>query len=160
MRLVQVESAAEMAAAVKANVAGADYFFGVAAVADYTPAASSGRKLKRSAEPMQLQLKPTEDILACVAALPGAPFCVGFAAESEDLARYAQEKRARKKIPMIVANLVQDAVGGDESEATIYDDAGAHPVARAAKARIARAIVAHAIGLHERPARAPLKQVS
>ncbi len=160
VRLVQVESAAEMAAAVKANVAGADYFFGVAAVADYTPVAASGRKLKRSAEPMQLQLKPTEDILAGVAALPGAPFCVGFAAESEDLARYAQEKRARKKIPMIVANLVQDAVGGDESEATIYDDAGAHPVARAAKARIARAIVAHAIGLHERPARAALKQVS
>ncbi len=161
--LLRVVSAAEMADAVKAHVAGADYFFGVAAVADYTPVAASGRKLKKSAEGMELRLKPTEDILAYVAALPGGPFCVGFAAESEDIARYAQEKRVRKKIPMIVANLVQDAVGRDENEVTIYDDAGAHPVARAAKSRIAQAIVMHAIRLREtppRPARAPLKQVS
>lgn len=162
-RCVQVVSAAEMADAVRAHIAGADYFFGVAAVADYAPVAASGRKLKKAGEPMELKLRPTEDILAYVAALPGGPFCVGFAAESEDVARYAQEKRARKKIPMIVANLVQDAVGNDESEVTIYDDAGAHPVARAAKSRIAREIVMHAVLLRgERPrsTRPPLKRVS
>ena len=120
---VYVTSAAEMANAVKAHVAGADFFFSVAAVADYTPVATSNRKLKKSAEPMELKLKPTEDILAYVAALPDAPFCVGFAAESENLADYAQAKRARKKIPMIVANLVQHTIGKEENEVTIYDDA-------------------------------------
>ena len=120
---VYVTSAAEMFNAVKANLPGADYFFSVAAVADYTPVAASNRKLKKSSEPMELKLKPTEDILAYVAQLPNAPFCVGFAAESENLADYAQAKRARKKIPMIVANLVQHTIGKEENEVTIYDDA-------------------------------------
>ena len=159
---VYVTSAAEMMNAVKANLADADFFFSVAAVADYTPVAKSARKIKKSAQGMEIQLKPTEDILGYVAALPGAPFCVGFAAESEDVARYAQEKRARKKIPMIVANLVQDAVGRDENEVTIYDDEGAHALARAPKSRIAREIVAHALALAERRSKVTshLKQVS
>jgi phosphopantothenoylcysteine decarboxylase/phosphopantothenate--cysteine ligase len=160
---VYVTSAAEMANAVKAHVAGADYFFSVAAVADYTPVAASNRKLKKTAEPMELRLKPTEDILAYVAALAEGPFCVGFAAESEDLAAYAQAKRTRKKIPMIVANLVQHTVGKEENEVTIYDDHGEHPLARAPKSRIAHGIVAHAIALRDARAAAtvtPLKQVS
>src|SRR6186713_2061930 len=89
VHFVYVTSAAEMANAVKAHVGGTDFFFSVAAVADYTPVVASNRKLKKSAEPMELKLKPTEDILAHVAALPEPPFCVGFAAESEDLAQYA-----------------------------------------------------------------------
>jgi len=161
---VYVTSAAEMLNAVKAHLAGSDFFFGVAAVADYTPVAAASRKLKKSTEGMELKLKPTEDILAYVAGLANGPFCVGFAAESEDIARYAQEKRARKKIPMIVANLVQHAVGKDENEVTIYDDDGAHALARAPKSRIAHAIVAHAIALAERRSKVasvtPLKQVS
>ena len=160
---VYVTSAAEMMNAVKAHVAGADYFFGVAAVADYTPVTTSGRKLKKSAEPMEIKLKPTEDILAYVAALANGPFCVGFAAESENLAEYAQAKRARKKIPMIVANLVQHSVGKEENEVTIYDDAGAHALARAPKSKIAHGIVDHALRLRaERPQAAtvtPIKQV-
>jgi phosphopantothenoylcysteine decarboxylase/phosphopantothenate--cysteine ligase len=161
---VYVTSAAEMFNAVKANVDDSDFFFSVAAVADYTPVAASSRKLKKSAEGMQIQLKPTEDILAHVAAMKDGPFCVGFAAESEDVARYAQEKRVRKKIPMIVANLVQHAVGKDENEVTIYDDDGEHALARAPKSRIAHQIVAHALDLAERGGEAasitPLKQVS
>ena len=98
---------------------------------------------------MEIRVKPTEDILAYVAALPNGPFCVGFAAESEDLAQYAQAKRVRKKIPMIVANLVQHAVGKDENEVTIYDDDGAHALARAPKSRIAHGIVAHALRLRQ-----------
>ncbi len=155
---VYVTSAAEMANAVKAHVAGCDFFFGVAAVADYTPVATSGRKLKKSSEPLNLELRPTEDILAHVATLPGGPFCVGFAAESENLADYAQAKRARKGIPMIVANLVQQAIGRDENEVTIYDDQGAHRLARAPKARVARDILAHALALEA--ARRALRQVS
>ena len=160
---VYVTSAAEMANAVKAHVAGSDYFFAVAAVADYTPVSASTRKLKKTSEPMELRLKPTEDILAYVAALPNGPFCVGFAAESENLAEYSQAKRARKKIPMIVANLVQHTIGKDENEVTIYDDHGAHALARAPKSRIAHGIVAHALALRESQPQAnvtPLQQVS
>jgi phosphopantothenoylcysteine decarboxylase / phosphopantothenate---cysteine ligase len=161
---VYVTSAAEMATAVKAQVADADYFFGVAAVADYTPVAVSRSKLKKTVEPMELKLKPTEDILAYVAALPDAPFCVGFAAESENLAQYAQAKRVRKKIPMIVANLVQHTIGKEENEVTIYDDHGSHALARAPKSRIACAIIAHAIELNAERRQAatitPIKQVS
>lgn len=161
---VYVTTAAEMMNAVKAHVAGSDYFFSVAAVADYTPVAASSRKIKKSAEPMEIKLKPTEDILAYVAGLKDGPFCVGFAAETENLADYAQAKRARKKIPMIVANLLQHTVGKEENEVTIYDDAGAHTLARAPKSRIAHGIVSHALALREagRPQAnvTPLKQVS
>ena len=161
---VYVTSAAEMFNAVKAHVEDSDYFFSVAAVADYTPVVPSSRKLKKSAEGMEIRLKPTEDILAYVAGLADGPFCVGFAAESEDVSRYAQEKRVRKKIPMIVANLVQHAVGRDENEVTIYDDDGEHALARAPKSKIARQIVAHALDLAARRAKGasvtPLERVS
>ena len=160
---VFVTSAAEMLNAVAAHAGGADLFFSVAAVADYTPEAPASRKLKKSGEPMELKLKPTVDILAQVARMPGGPFCVGFAAESENLAEYAQAKRKRKDIPMIVANLVQHTIGREENEVTIYDDAGAHPLARAPKSRIAHAIVEHALALHEARRGAtvtPIKQAS
>jgi phosphopantothenoylcysteine decarboxylase/phosphopantothenate--cysteine ligase len=160
---VYVTSAAEMFNAVKAHVAGMDYFFGVAAVADYTPVAASTRKIKKTAEPMEIKLRPTEDILAYVAGLKDGPFCVGFAAETENLAEYAQAKRARKKIPMIVANLLQHTIGKEENEVTIYDDEGAHALARAPKSRIAHGIVSHAFKLREARQQAnvtPLKQVS
>lgn len=161
---VYVTSAAEMLNAVNAHAASADLFFSVAAVADYTPEAPSGRKLKKSGEPLEIKLKPTVDILAQVAKIPGGPFCVGFAAESENLAEYAQAKRKRKNIPMIVANLVQHAIGREENEVTIYDDAGAHPLARAPKSRIAHAILEHALRLYDaqRPGATvtPIKQVS
>jgi phosphopantothenoylcysteine decarboxylase/phosphopantothenate--cysteine ligase len=161
---VYVTSAAEMFSAVKAHLAGTDFFFGVAAVADYTPVQRLNRKLKKSADAMELKLKPTEDILAYVAGLQGGPFCVGFAAESENLADYAQAKRIKKKIPMIVANLVQHAIGKEENEVTIYDDAGSHSLARAPKSSIAHGILAHALRLQQ--ARSPggnvtpIKQVS
>ena len=146
---VYVTTAAEMLNAVKAHLPGTDLFFGVAAVADYTPVATVSRKLKKNDQPLELQLKPTEDILAHVAALDDPPFCVGFAAETENLADYAQAKRRRKNIPMIVANLLQNTIGQDENEVTIYDDAGAHTLPRAAKSRVAQSIVAHAVDLME-----------
>jgi phosphopantothenoylcysteine decarboxylase/phosphopantothenate--cysteine ligase len=160
---VYVTTAAEMMNAVKAHVAGSDYFFSVAAVADYTPVAKLKHKLKKTNEGMEVKLKPTEDILAHVAAMADGPFCVGFAAESENLAEFAQTKRAKKKIPMIVANLVQHTIGKEENEVTIYDDNGAHALARAPKSRIARGIVEHAIALRDSKPRGtnvtPIKQV-
>lgn len=146
-RVLRVTSAAQMWKAVQEHLSGTDLFFSVAAVADYAPPTVSSRKIKKSAAAMTLALEPTVDILGQVASMPHAPFCVGFAAESENLADYAQAKRTKKKIPMIVANLVQSAVGADENEVTIYDDAGAHAVPKAAKARVAAAVVDHAVRL-------------
>jgi phosphopantothenoylcysteine decarboxylase/phosphopantothenate--cysteine ligase len=78
-----------------------------------------------------------------VAARPKPPFCVGFAAESEHLAEHARAKRAKKKIPLLAANLVQDALGGDESAITLFDDRGEHPLGRGPKIDLARKLVAH-----------------
>jgi phosphopantothenoylcysteine decarboxylase/phosphopantothenate--cysteine ligase len=99
VKRIDVTSAAQMAAAVDANLAGVDAFVAVAAVADYTPETSAAAKIKKSAAPLSITLKPTVDILATVAARPGAPYCVGFAAETNDVERNADEKRRRKKLP-------------------------------------------------------------
>ena len=67
------------------------------------------------------------NLLGYVAALPHAPFCVGFAAESHDVERYAEEKRRRKRLPLLIANRAQDALGSDANEVILLDDAGAGP---------------------------------
>ncbi|NDP42607.1 MAG: bifunctional phosphopantothenoylcysteine decarboxylase/phosphopantothenate--cysteine ligase CoaBC [Aromatoleum sp.] len=139
---IDVQSAAEMAKAVDAHLAGADVFVAVAAVADYTPTAVSTKKIKKHDAPMTLTLEPTVDILASVATRPDAPYCVGFAAESHDVERHAEEKRRRKKLPLIVANRAQDALGSDHNEVTLFDDAGAHPLPRLTKLTLARRLVA------------------
>lgn len=144
---VGVTSALEMRDAVFAALPGADVFIGVAAVADYRPLASAEHKLKKSADTLNIALTPNPDILAEVAARADAPFCVGFAAESRDLDAYAEGKRRNKRLPMLVGNLVSDGMGGDENTVILYDDAGRHPLPRAAKAEVARGIVAHLAGL-------------
>ena len=138
---VDVESAAEMLAAVLAHVGAADIFIAVAAVADYTPTAVADEKMKKRDAPLSIELKPTVDILGTVAARPDAPFCVGFAAESHDVDRHADEKRRRKGLPLIVANRAQDALGRADNEVTLLDDAGAHPLPRMDKLDLARRLV-------------------
>ncbi len=138
---IDVRSAAEMTDAVLAKVDNADIFIGVAAVGDYTPKAPQARKIKKSNEPLTLALQPTVDILATVAALPNAPFCVGFAAESHDVLTLAEEKRRRKKLPLLIANRAQDAMGGDTNEATLLDDEGAHPLPKMEKLELARQLI-------------------
>lgn len=139
---LDVRSARDMAAAVDAHVADCDIFVGVAAVADYTPAAPHTKKLKKTDRALTLSLKPTADILAQVAARPKAPFCVGFAAETNDVDENAEAKRRRKKVPLLVANRVQDTMGQDENEVTLLDDSGAHPLPRMGKLTLARRLVA------------------
>lgn len=139
---VDVKSAADMAEAVLARVDFCDIFIGVAAVADYTPAEKSESKLKKKDEALTLSLKPTVDILATVAARGRAPFCVGFAAESQDVENLGEEKRRHKKLPLLIANRAQDALGSDENEVTLLDDAGAHPLPRMNKLALARRLVA------------------
>ncbi len=139
---VDVKSAAQMAEAVGQRVAGADVFIGVAAVADYTPAAPQTRKIKKSKDALTLKLVPTTDILAEVAARKKPPFCVGFAAESHDVEELGEAKRRRKKLPLLIANRAQDALGADDNEVTLLDDRGAHPLPRMDKLALARTLVA------------------
>jgi phosphopantothenoylcysteine decarboxylase/phosphopantothenate--cysteine ligase len=138
---IDVTSAAQMADAVLARVAECDVFIAVAAVADYTPERSHAQKVKKSADDLTLTLKPTVDILATVASRPGAPYCVGFAAESQDVERLGEEKRKRKKLPLLIANRAQDALGSNHNQVTLLDDAGAHPLPRMGKLELARRLV-------------------
>ncbi len=146
--VIQVKSASQMLDAVNGVLAGVDLFFAVAAVSDYTPADPKAQKMKKTAANMPLTLAPTVDILASVAARPNAPFCVGFAAESENIVEYASKKRQNKRIPMIVANDANLAIGSDDNAVTIIDASGEYPLARAGKAEIAQKIVAHATKLY------------
>jgi len=138
-----VTTANEMFEAVMSRVAGVDVFIAVAAVADYRPAETGQQKLKKSEQPLTLNLLPNKDILAGVAALPKAPFCVGFAAETEKLLEHAEAKRQKKKLPMLVANLAQDTLGSNEAELIVLDNAGQHPLPKADKLAQARRIIAH-----------------
>ena len=139
---VDVKSAADMAAAVDAKVDAAQIFIAVAAVADYTPAAVQASKVKKSGQPTTLALKPTVDILAAVAARPKPPFCVGFAAETDDIVKNAEAKRRSKRVPLLIANRAQDAMGSDQNEVTLIDERGSHPLPRMDKLALARRLVA------------------
>jgi phosphopantothenoylcysteine decarboxylase/phosphopantothenate--cysteine ligase len=97
--------------------------------------------MKKSDAPLTITLKPTTDILGNVAARADAPYCVGFAAETDDVDRNADEKRRRKKLPLIIANRAQDAFGHDDNEVTLFDDAGAHRLPRMDKLALARRLV-------------------
>lgn len=147
VRRVNVRTAEEMFEAVKGAVKSCDVFISVAAVADYRVKNRSTQKIKKGNGGMSLELEENPDILAWVAALPRPPFCVGFAAESENLAQYAAEKRAKKRIPLIAANLAQDAIGADENAITLYDDDGEHPLGRGPKVQLARRLISHVAGM-------------
>jgi len=144
---IDVRTARQMHESVMARLAApgerTDVFVSVAAVADWRVANASASKLKKGddGQPPQLQFAQNPDILAGVAAMPGAPFCVGFAAESEDLERNGQEKRARKGVPLLVANIGHETFGQDDNELLLIDATGSHRVARASKQALAARLV-------------------
>ncbi len=140
---INVESALQMHAAVMQQVAACDIFIAVAAVADYRIAQPSEQKIKKSNQSLTLELVPNPDILADVARLPQPPFCVGFAAESHNLHDYARQKRHSKRIPLLVGNIAQNAIGSDDNELILFDDHGEHPLPKADKLTLARQIVQH-----------------
>ncbi len=142
VRRVDVQSAVEMRAAVLRELP-SDVFIAVAAVADYRVDAAATQKLKKSDAGLTLRLVANPDILAEVAALPGAPFCVGFAAETERLAEHAEAKRIRKNLPQLVGNLAQDTLGKESAELVLFDDRGRHPLPRADKLTQARQLIRH-----------------
>ena len=138
---VDVISATQMFEAVKQHLPGCDIFIGVAAVADYRVAQPAKMKIKRNSDNLTLELIPNPDILGYVAALPNPPYCVGFAAESDNLAEYAEQKRRAKKLPLLVGNLVQQAIGNDDNELVLFDDNGLHTLPRADKLTLARQLM-------------------
>ena len=136
-------SAEAMYNTVMANVSKQDIFIGVAAIADYTPSEKANQKIKKGAESLTIELKRNKDILAEVANRPNPPFCVGFAAESENVIEYATQKRINKKLPLIVANEVTSAMGSDNNQVTLIDDKGNHPLQHTSKINIATTVLEH-----------------
>jgi phosphopantothenoylcysteine decarboxylase/phosphopantothenate--cysteine ligase len=134
--------------AVKDSVTDCDVFISVAAVADYRVKNVAGEKIKKvNGKPLALELEENPDILAWVAALPKPPFCVGFAAESEKLAEHAAEKRRKKRLPLIAANLAQEALGSEDNSIVLFDDEGEHPLGRGPKLELARKLLEHVAGM-------------
>ena len=152
VKRIDVTSALEMHAEVMKLAAAQTVFIGVAAVADYRPKNAYPQKAKKDgAPPPVIELVQNPDILAEVAALPQPPLCVGFAAETQNLADYADKKRRAKKIPLIAGNLIQDGFGGDNNTLILFDDNGQLPLTPAPKLQLARQLIARIAALLENP---------
>jgi phosphopantothenoylcysteine decarboxylase/phosphopantothenate--cysteine ligase len=123
---IDVRSAQQMHDAVLPLAAGQDIFVATAAVADWRPEQVVEQKIKKGADRAVPRLALTEnpDILAAVAALPRPPFCVGFAAETGDLARHARDKLKRKKLALVVANIGPATFGHDDNALLLVDAQG------------------------------------
>ena len=145
VKRVDVQSALDMQAAVMPLAREHDVFVATAAVADWRPLAAASQKIKKDGSGAVPQFAMTEnpDILAEVARLPEAqrPYCVGFAAESQDVARLAREKRLRKGIPMIVANHGPSTFGQDDNALLVVEDGQETELPRADKLSLARSLV-------------------
>lgn len=144
---IDVRTARQMHDAVMAALGATprtDAFIAVAAVADWRVANPSERKLKKGGahEAPKLEFAHNPDILATVARRPDAPWCVGFAAESEDLEANGQAKRIAKGVPLLVANIGHATFGRDDNELLLIDERGTRLLPRADKAQLARALVA------------------
>ena len=124
---------------------GCDLFIATAAVADYRPETCAGDKIKKSSEAMALSLVRNPDTLATIAGRDNAPFTVGFAAETTDVASYATDKMQRKKLNMIVANDVSApglGFNSDNNAVTVFWPGGQTSIGPDSKANIARELVA------------------
>jgi phosphopantothenoylcysteine decarboxylase/phosphopantothenate--cysteine ligase len=146
VRRIDVQSAQQMHDAVMAGIEGQHIFIGVAAVADWRVVNASAHKVKKEAggAPPQLQFEQNVDILAAVAAtgsISGWPYCVGFAAESENLVEYGAVKRARKNVPLLVGNIGPSTFGQDDNSVILFDELGHTVLPTASKLALARQIV-------------------
>ena len=148
VKLIKTVSARDMLTAVKDEIKNTDIFISIAAVADYRSAEINKQKIKRAADNIVLEFIPNFDILGYVADLPAPPFCVGFSAETENLEENARTKRHKKKLPLIVANLAQDAIGSNDSELLLLDDMGTHFLSKATKIEQARRLIKHIVPLY------------
>ena len=145
VRRINVQTAQQMLDAVMPEAPAHDIFVATAAVADWRPADAAEQKIKKDGSgavpPLQMVLNP--DILASVARLPAGqrPWCLGFAAESEDLLVHARAKLHGKGVEMIAANLGPATFGRDDNAITLVDAAGEQALERADKLTLARQLV-------------------
>ena len=145
---IDVKSAADMLAVTVAAAGDATVFVATAAVADWRPAQTAGQKIKKdgSGQPPTLEFVENPDILATVAQSPRARtaelFCVGFAAESEDLLANAQAKRLRKGVPLLVGNIGPATFGQDDNALLLVRADGVESMSRAPKLELARKLIA------------------
>jgi len=141
---VNVINAKEMAEAALTASVEAGIFIAVAAVADYTPVDVPTKKVKKDAATLQVELVKTKDILYEVAHLKEAPFCVGFAAETDDLEKYARSKLEKKSLDMVAANWVgQDNSGfnSDDNALSVYWRGGQQQLAHMPKTVLAHKLI-------------------
>jgi phosphopantothenoylcysteine decarboxylase / phosphopantothenate---cysteine ligase len=146
---IAVRSAADMHEAVMRAASNADVVIMAAAVADYTPASPAAQKVTKADGPLTLTLQRTKDILSDLGSMRAGlggerPILVGFAAETQDLLVRAREKRARKKVDLIVANDVSQPDQGfdaDTNAVTIIGDGDEQVVPLQSKARVAAVIL-------------------
>jgi phosphopantothenoylcysteine decarboxylase/phosphopantothenate--cysteine ligase len=146
VRRIDVQSARQMLDAVMQGIGGQHIFVGVAAVADWRVDNASDQKIKKdgSGDAPQLQFAENPDILATVASttsLNGWPYCVGFAAESENLIEYGAVKREKKGIPLLVGNIGPQTFGQDENAIVLFDESGHTVLPQASKLELARQLV-------------------
>ena len=144
-RRIDVRSAAQMHAAVLEAAAQADIYIGAAAVGDYRPLQVAAHKLKKQAgAALTLQLDENPDILASLSARTVHPFLVGFAAETHEVANYAQDKLHRKGLDMIAANQVGEGLGFEapDNALSLYWAGGSVELSRSAKPELARQLIA------------------
>jgi phosphopantothenoylcysteine decarboxylase/phosphopantothenate--cysteine ligase len=145
VRRIDVQSAQQMLNAVLPEAARHGVFVATAAVADWRPQQAALNKVKKdgSGRPPTLALVENTDILATVAQLPPGqrPWCVGFAAESEELLRHARDKRVRKGVPLMVANLGPATFGRDDNTLLLVDAEGERELPHADKLTLARLLV-------------------
>jgi len=142
-QLINVETAAEMHQATLQAVRGVDLFVACAAVADYRPLSTASQKIKKEADTLHLELVRNPDILRDVAALPERPFCVGFAAETQNLEAYAESKRRAKGADMIAANQVGRTQGfeSDENALLVLWEGGRTNLPQQPKSRLAEHLI-------------------
>ncbi len=144
VRRIDVTTAQQMHDAVLPLAPRHGVFVATAAVADWRPAAPAHAKVKKQGghSAPSIELTENPDILAAVARLPDRPYCIGFAAETHDLLRHAREKRERKNVPLIVANLGPATFGREDNALTLVDALGERELPVADKLTLARALVA------------------
>jgi phosphopantothenoylcysteine decarboxylase/phosphopantothenate--cysteine ligase len=133
------------------RISGMDIYIGAAAISDYRPKTAVAQKIKKSADTFTLEMVKSPDLLASIAALTDGPFTVGFAAETEKLEQYAADKLNRKKLDMIVANLVGEKIcfDADENEVVVLWQDGRRQISRTSKSELARILVDVIAGLYK-----------
>jgi len=143
VRRIDVESAADMLAAVLRELPGTHVFISTAAVADYRPVRAAHQKIKKTSDTLEVSMERTPDVLATVAARPERPFVVGFAAETESVEQNARAKLMRKNLDMIAANEVGDdkAFDSDENQLIVLARGARYELGRAGKLALARGLV-------------------